>query len=683
MRYALLAALAATLAVPRPALAQGGERPLQTDEFLTLERASDPQISPDGRWVVYTVTTTDLEANSRTSDLWLVPTDGGSPRQISGARRGGRHARWAPDGQSIAYVTSRAGPPQVQVFSMTRGRAQRLVDLSTGAHGPIWSPTGEHIAFVSAVYPRCRTDDCNAARMEAVAERPSQARAYEELLYRHWTQWEDGRRSHLFVVPARGGDPVDLTVGADYDVPVPPFGGSADYAFTADGQALVFTAKLGTDRAWHTNTDIYEVPLTGGDPRNLTSGLRGAEVHPSPSPDGRLLAFLSQERAGFESDRWRLMVRDLATGRVSEVTRGFDRWVSDYLWLPNSRELVFTAQDGHRNVVYRTNTSGRVEALLRWGNSSQLSIAGDGNTLAFMNDAIDRPGQVFLWTINAGGQARQLTDLNAELLQQVRMYPAEQISWVGADGNTVRGMLVRPPQYERGDRYPLVVLIHGGPQGAWRDNFHSRWSAQMFAARGYVTVLLNPRGSTGVGQRFVDQISQDWGGRVYIDIMAGVEHAARLRFVDSTRIAAAGGSYGGYMINWINGHSDRFDALISHAGIYNLESFYGATEELWFPEWEFAGPPWENRTYYEQWSPHRFAQNFGTPTLVIHGAQDFRVPDTQGLETFTSLRRQGVPARLLYFPDEGHWINRPQNQRVWWTEVHAWLQRYLQPTGAQ
>ncbi len=680
MQRVLLTVLATGMVVAPRLSAQEGVRPLQIEEFLSLERVSDPQISPDGLWVVYTVTSTDLEANGRSSDLWLVSATGGTPRRITG-RRGGRHPRWSPDGETIAYVTSRGGPSQIYLFSVPRARARRIVSLSTGAAGAIWSPTGTHLAFVSRVYPDCPDDACNTGRLEAEAARPSRARMYDELLYRHWTAWDDGRRSHLFVVPAGGGPPVDLTVGRDYDVPVPPFGGSSDYAFLADGQALVFTAKVGDDAAWHTNSDVFRVSLEGGEPRNLTSGFRGAEQHPAPSPDGRYLAFLSQERAGFESDRWRLMVRDLTTGRSLEVTPDFDRWTADYLWLPNSREIVFTAQDGHRNVIYRTNLSGRVEALLRWGNSSQLSIAGDGNTLAFVNDAIDRPGQVFLWTINAGGEPQRLSDLNAALMQQVKMYSAEEISWVGADGNTVRGMLVRPPQYQRGQRYPLLVLIHGGPQGAWRDNFHSRWNAQMFAAPGYVTVLLNPRGSTGFGQRFVDQISEDWGGRVYIDIMAGVEHAARLRFVDSTRIAAAGGSYGGYMINWINGHSDRFDALISHAGIYNLESFYGATEELWFPEWEFDGPPWENRTYYEQWSPHRFANNFGTPTLVIHGARDFRVPDTQGLETFTALRRQGVAARLLHFPDEGHWIGRPQNQLVWWTEVHDWLARFLRAAG--
>jgi dipeptidyl aminopeptidase/acylaminoacyl peptidase len=405
--------------------------------------------------------------------------------------------------------------------------------------------------------------------------------------------------------------------------------------------------------------------------------MSGGEQHPVPSPDGHFLAFLSQERAGFESDRWRLMIRDLRNRETREVSRGFDRSVGDMWWLPDETGLVVTVEDRQRDVVYRMELSGRSQELLRWGNTTQITMDTAGAVLAFVNDAIHRPGQVFTWSVGARGEPRPVTALNARVLEQVTLSPAEEMNWVGADGTTIWGLLVRPPQFRPGGRYPLVVLIHGGPQGAWLDSWHSRWNAQLFAAGGYVTVLLNPRGSTGFGQRFVDQISRDWGGKVFIDIMAGVEHAARLPYVDSTRIAAAGGSYGGYMVNWMAGHSDRFRALITHAGVYDLESMYGATEELWFPEWEFAAPPWENRTYYEQWSPHRFAGNFKTPTLVIHGALDFRVPDTQGLEMFTALRRQGVPARLVYFPDEGHWVGRPQNQKVWWEEVQGWLARYI------
>ncbi len=673
--FALAAALSA------PAMAQTGDRPLRIEQLLTLDRVADPQISPDGRWVAHSLTATDLEADDRRTDVWLVPAGSGRPRRVSDDSLGGRGARWSPDGSTLAFVTTRGGTPQVHLYGVATRRTRRLTDLATGVDGVVWSPTGTHLAFVSRVYPPCPDDACNARRLREDERRPSSARRADELLYRHWSSWDDGRRSHLFVVPVSGGAPVDLTAGKDFDVPLPPFGSSTDYAFRADGAGLVFTTKLGTDRAWSTNSDLYAVGLAGGDLRNLTPRFPGAEHAPAPSPDGTLLAFLSQERAGFESDRQRLMVLELATGDARDVTRGIDVSVAEFRWLPTSRELVFVAQRGQRHRVFRADVAGTVREVLAWGNSTQISVAADGNTVALVNDAVHRPGQVHVWTLTGGGEPRAITDYNASVRREVRMHPAEEIRWVGADGASVYGLLVRPPQFVRGQRYPLLVLVHGGPQGAWLDQFHSRWNAQMFAAAGYVTVLLNPRGSTGFGQRFVDQISGDWGGRALIDIVAGVEHAARFPFVDSTRIAAAGGSFGGYMVNWLNAHSTRFDAFISHAGIYDLEAFYGATEELWFPEWEFGGPPWANRSAYETWSPHRVAQNFRTPTLVIHGARDYRVPDTQGLQMFTALRRQGVPARLLYFPDEGHWINRPQNQRTWWYEIHAWLARYLTPSA--
>jgi dipeptidyl aminopeptidase/acylaminoacyl peptidase len=662
--------------LPASAVAQTGTRPITIEEFVSMDRVSDPRISPDARWVAYTVTSTSLETNGRTSHVWLQSVDGGAARRVSD-EAGGHGARWSPDGATLAYVSGSA-VSQIVVYDIAARRARPLTSLVTGVDGIVWSPTGTHVAFVSDVYPECRDEACNRQRLAEEDARPTDVRTYDELLYRHWTEWEDGRRSHLFVVPLAGGVPTDLIPGADYDVPVPPFGGSEDYAFSVDGQFVYYTTKTGRDRAWHTNADISRVPVAGGPAVNVTASLAGAERHPAPSPDGRLLAFLSQERAGFESDRWRLLVQDPNGGR-QVLTAGLDRSVHAFEWLPNSSGLLFTAQDGHRTAIYRVDLDSRVRQILGWGNTGAFSLADDGNTLALVNDAMDRPGQVYVWRMGGREEPRRLTNLNAPLLTQVRLQPAEEMQWVGAGGRTIRGLMLRPPQFRQGERYPLVVLIHGGPQGAWLDNFHARWNAQLFAAPGYVVALLNPRGSTGFGQRFVDEISQDWGGRVYTDIMAGVEHAARFRYVDSTRMAAAGGSYGGYMVNWINAHSTRFDALISHAGLFNLEAFYGATEELWFPEWEFGGPPWVNRTWYDRWSPHRFADGFQTPTLVIHGARDYRVSDTQGLAMFTALRRQDVPTRLVYFPDEGHWISKPANQRVWWTEVQEWLVRYLRP----
>lgn len=678
-RLAIAAALTGALALPQPAEAQVGGRPLEIEEFLTLDRAADAQISPDGRWVLYTVTSTSLEEDRRESHVWLAPASGGTQRRLTEEGKGGHGGRWSPDGGTVAYVAPVDGTPQIHLYSVASGRTRQLTNLSTGVDGIVWAPTGKHLAFVSEVYPGCPDDACNRRRMAEAADAPSSARIYEELLYRHWVAWEDGRRSHVFVVPATGGEARDVIAGQPYDVPVPPFGGSEDYTFSSDGTRLIYTTKVGANQAWHTNSDIYQVDIEGGEPENLTAAMKGGERHPAMAPDGRYLAFLSQERPGFESDRWRLMIRDQESGETSEITSRFDRSIGAFTWLPNSDGIIFTAQDRQRTVIFSVDLGGRVEGLVRWGNCRQPTLANDGRTMAFVNDAIHRPGQVYVWRVADRGDPRPLTNLNAQVLEEVTMHPAEEIEWVGYGGRTVHGLLVKPPQFEEGARYPLLVLIHGGPQGAWLDGFHSRWNAQLFAAPGYVTVLLNPRGSTGFGQQFVDEISRDWGGKVYTDIMAGVHHAARFPFVDSTRIAAAGGSYGGYMVNWINGHTDRFDALITHAGVYNLESFYGATEELWFPEWEFAGPPWVSRTWYERWSPHRYAEHFRTPTLVLHGALDFRVPDTEGLQMFTALRRRGVPARLVYFPDEGHWIGRPQNQKIWWSEVHQWLARYLQP----
>jgi dipeptidyl aminopeptidase/acylaminoacyl peptidase len=655
--------------------AQEEMRPLDPTTFVTLDQVRDVQISPDGAWVAYTLVTTDTEADARTSDVWMVATGGGDPVRVSDRRAGGRGARWSPDGSALAYVTARGGA-EVRVYRMARRSARRLVRLSTGASGLVWSADGQKLAFTSRVYPDCPDETCQTGRLDAAADGPVVPRVYEELPYRAWDVWDDERRGHVFVIDVEGGEPTDLMAGLDWDVA----GGA--YAFSADGEAVILTAKIGADRAWHTNSDLFRIPVAGGEPRNLTADMPGAERAAAPSPDGTKLAFLSQERAGFESDRWRLVVRDLASGRRQDVTRRVSLSVREFRWLPDGSGLVFTAQQRQRTGVFRVDLDARVSPVSRWGNVSGLSIAADSAmTLAFANDAIDRPAQVFVRSLEGDERPRALTDYNAERLEGVALAQGQEISWVGADGQPVYGLLVRPPTFRRGERYPLVVMIHGGPQGAWLDAFHPRWNAQLFAAPGYVTVLLNPRGSTGFGQRFVDQISRDWGGRVYIDLMAGVEHATRFAFVDSSRIAAAGGSFGGYMVNWINGHSNRFDALITHAGLYNLESFYGATEELFFPEWEFAAPPWDNRTYYDQWSPHRYAQNFRTPTLVLHGALDYRVPDTQAFEAFTALRRQDVPARLVYFPDEGHWIGRPSNQVRWWEEVHGWLAQYLGATA--
>jgi len=658
--------------------------PMSVRDFLSLARPGEPAVSPDGRWVAYTVTEPDLAAYRKRTDLWLVSATGGEPRRVSTDSLGGRSARWSPDGRALAYVATRGGTPQLWIYEPATGARRQLTSLSTGADGPVWAPVGGLIAFVSQVYPACADDACNQRRAAEDEARPSRARIYDQLLYRHWNAWSDGTRSHLFVVPAAGGTPRDLLAGKDYDTPVPPFGGTADYAWSADGSRLAFTTKVGRDQAWTTNSDIYVVAAAGGEPVNLTADMPGAESAPAYSPDGRWLAFLSQATAGYESDRFRLMVKDLASGAVRELPKAFDRWIGEYAWEPNSQGFIAIAEDRQVNRIFHITLGGDVHYVHPGGDASQLSLAGPaagGDVMAFVSDGMDKPPQVFAWRISHDHPTPplQVTHLNAALLATLDLRPAEEIGWIGAGGDSVFGWLLKPPGFDPSRRYPLLVLVHGGPQGAWTDDFHSRWNPSLFAAPGYVTFMPNPRGSTGFGQRFVDQIARDWGGKAYEDIMRGVDVVAALPYVDSTRMGAAGGSFGGHMVNWINGHTTRFKVLVAHDGDFNLSSFYGATEELWFPEHDLGGPPWTDRTDYERWSPDRFAAAMRTPELVVQGGLDFRIPDTEGMQAFTALQRQNVPSRFLYFPDEGHWVLKLQNQVVWWTTVQEWLARWLQP----
>ena len=682
-----LVLVAAALVAASAAQAQS-RHPMTVREFLSLDRPGEPAISPDGRWVAYDVTTTDLAASRRRTDLWLVSADGGDARRLSTDSLGGRSARWSPDSRAVAYVTTRGGTPQVWVVEPETGARHQVTALSTGADGPAWSPDGRSIAFVSQVYPQCGDDACNQRTAAEADARPSKARLYDHLLFRHWNVWDDGTRSHLFVVPAQGGTARDLLAGKDWDTPVPPFGGSADYAWSPDGRQLAFTTKFGRDQAWSTNSDIYTVSADGGEPVNVTPASKGADQTPAYSPDGRWLAYLSQATPAYESDRIRLMVMDRATGAAHEVPKAFDRWVGEYAWEPNSQGFIVIAEDRQQDRFFHVTLSGDVHHVHPGGDVSQLSLGGgtggEPDAVAFLSDGMDHPSDVYVWRISHEHPTPplQVTHLNAGALAQLDLPAAEEIAWRGANGDSVHGWLLKPPGFDPSQRYPLLVLVHGGPQGAWLDQFHPRWNPEMFAAPGYVVFMPNPRGSTGFGQRFVDQIARDWGGKAYVDIMRGVDVVAKLPYVDSTRMGAAGGSFGGHMVNWINGHTTRFKVLVAHDGDFNLSSMYGATEELWFPEHDLGGPPWVNRTDYEHWSPDHFAGRMRTPELVIHGGQDFRVPETEGFQTFTTLQRQGVPSKLLYFPDEGHWVGKPANQAVWWTTIHEWLAGYLHPEAA-
>jgi dipeptidyl aminopeptidase/acylaminoacyl peptidase len=671
-RWIMGAVVATTLAGTAEA-----KRPMTTDDLLAVKTVGDPQVSPDGSRVVYVVSEIDKEAGKSNSSLWLAPTAGGEPMKLTSSPGANTHPRWSPDGRTIAFVSSRGGSSQIWLLPIDGGEARQLTKLPIDVDGPVWSPKGDRIAFAAGVYPGTTPEE-TAAKDKEKEESKSKARIYDDLMVRHWNEWDSGKRSHLFVADAATGEAVDLTPKLSVNTPPAPFGGSNDYAWSADGGSLAFTAEPMKDAAWSTNTDVWLVPVGGGEPRNLTADNPAADASPSFSPDGKHLAYIAQKRAGFEADLWVLHVRDLATGETKDVSSQLDRPVAGFAW-KDADSLVASIDDGGNVAIVVlpiAEPGTKVERLAKSGVNNGVSVGPKGESIAYIHHAADSPAEVYFK--KTGEDARALTSHNAPLLSQLDLAPMESFTFKGAGGDEVQGWLMKPPGHEEGKKYPVLFLIHGGPQGAWHDEWHARWNYALFSAPGYALVAINPRGSTGFGQEFTDQISRDWTGKVHDDLMAGLDFALETHdFLDESKVAAAGGSYGGFMVNWICGHTDRFKALISHAGVFDLVSMYGSTEELWFPDWEYGGPPWKESRHYLDRSPSLFADHFKTPTLVIHGALDFRVPDAQGLGMFTSLRRVGVPSRYVWFPDEGHWILKPANRIVWWREVHDWLAKYL------
>jgi len=672
-------------ALASAALAAG--RAMTIDDLLAVKAVSDPQLSPDGKLVAYVVSETDRDAGKTNSSLWLVPVSGGGPKRLTTTPGTNNHPRWSPDGKALAFVSTRGGSSQVWLFPVDGGEPRQLTKLPIDVSGPLWSPGGEKIAFAAEVYPG-KTPEETAAKDKEKEAGKSKVRVFDSLMIRHWSTWDEGKRSHLFVADAATGAVKDLTPKLTVNAPPAPFGGSSDYAWSPDGKELAFTAEPSKDQAWSTNSDIWTVPAGGGEPNNLTRENPGADGQPAYLPGGRLLAYLRQTRAGFESDLWVLTVLERETGQSTELTRKLDRPVQSFHVSPGA--LFAVIDDAGMEPIVRIGVSmhgsGALPAvmppaddlrLVKGGANVGVQASGNDGPLVFTRSTADRPAEIFK-ADRDGSNLTRLTRHNMPLIHQLDLVKAEGFTFPGADGSEVSGWLVKPPGFDPKKKYPVVFLIHGGPQGAWHDEWHARWNYAMFAAPGYVVVAVNPRGSTGYGQKFTDQISKDWTGRVYDDLMKGLDHALKTyEFLDGGRVAAAGGSYGGFMVNWMAGHTDRFQALISHAGVFDLTSKYGTTEELWFPEWEFGGTPWDVPEHYRERSPSGFVKNFKTPTLVIHGALDFRVPEAQGLGMFTALQRRGVPSRYVYFPDEGHWITKPANRVAWWREVHGWLDKYL------
>lgn len=670
------------------AQAQVGSRRMTVEDLLAVRSVSGLKLSPDGKLAVYSVSALNKETGKSISDLWVaIVNREGMPRQLTTSPSSESEPAWLPDNRNVIFLSNRSGSMQLWKIAIDGGEAQQVTRLPVDvAGGPVISADGKLAAIAVRVYPGMnlqQTADEDKKRESA----KSKVKTFDSLMIRHWDTYDDGKRSHIFVVNLDTGEAIDLIPGLTSNAPPGPFGGSGEYAFSPDSKSIVFTAEPLKDHAWSTNNDIWQVPVAGGKPKNLTASNPGSDNQPAFSPDGRHLAYLRQVNAKFEADQTVLTVLEIASGKITELTRNLDRPVHDFSWVGDGSGLLASIENMGNQDIYLVDPTGKKapEAVTsQKGVHSVPQQVNKNGLIAYLRTDSVAPNEIFYMRRAGDGSTttKRLSSHNDELVAQLDLTPSEPFQFKGADDTTVHGWITKPPGFDPLKKYPVLFLIHGGPQSAWLNVWHARWNSTLFAAPGYVVVAINPRGSTGYGQKFTNEISRDWNGRVYIDLMKGLDYALKTySYMDSSRVGAAGGSYGGYMVNWIAGQTDRFKCLISHAGVWDLPSMYGTTEELWFAEWEFGGPPWEKEFWdgYVKQSPSTFAGKIKTPVLITHGALDYRVPETQGFGLFTALQRQGVPSRLVMFPDENHWILKPDNRRVWWNEMHAWLKKYLNP----
>jgi dipeptidyl aminopeptidase/acylaminoacyl peptidase len=751
MRRIFLASLV-LICLAFPAFAQA-KHPFTFEDMMKLKRVGEPEVSPDGKWVIFSVVDVDLEKNTKTPHIWIVPTAGGQEREIIADQDADR-PRWAPDGKRFAFLSNKTGGSQVWVadFDGEAGKAistSQLTSIVTEAGGELWSPDGKSVLFTSDVYPECNGQpneiSCNTKRFYQEKNSKVKALVFDNLLYRHWNTYKEGKRTHLLLANIRSagapkcvnapGQPCsnrqyfatsyrDLTPG-DYDAPVFSLGGQDDYAFSPDGQEICYTSNHDKNPAASTNNDLWIVSLKDlpidptpsqvlAQTKNITADNPASDSTPLYSPDGRYIAYRAQQRPGYESDRFRLMLYDRKTGEKKNLTENLDAWVGTFTWSPDSKRILFVHESEGATPVYsfevnrpfdqtitvdgesKDTAKNNAVVVVRDGFNDDLSITPDGKTIVFTRMSISFPTAIY----KAGSERsvteqlahppESLTHLNDSVLSNIAMTPLESFGFKGAHNDKVEGFLVKPPNFDASKKYPVKFLIHGGPQGAWGDDWSFRWNPELFAAptaatpSGYVVIMINFHGSTGYGQKFIDAINGDWGGAPYEDLMKGLDYTEKTYpFIDKDRECALGASYGGYMINWILGHTDRFKCLVSHDGMFNAESAWGTTEELWFNDWEFKGTPYDNRASYEKWSPHQYAKNFKTPTLVIHGQRDYRLDVSEGLQLFTTLQMEGVPSKMLYFPDEGHWVLKPQNSQLWYKTVNDWVDQWTKDQGTK
>ncbi|MBM4354154.1 MAG: S9 family peptidase [Deltaproteobacteria bacterium] len=649
----------------------GEKRTIAFEDVVRLKEPVGPSVSPDGSRLLFGLTGRDLQENRSTASVFMFDTKSRKMTQVTAGGKLENAPAWAPDGRHVVMLSDVACSSQLFVVDSQGEEAPKMItSLSSPVMPGRFSADGSTVFFTSLVFPGCADDACNRKRREAIDADPVKAQVFERLMYRHWDSWRDGTVEHLFSVPAGGGSAVDL-------MPDDSWGLTGSWSVTPDGTRAVYTTKDPLDETLNTNHQVAVLDVAGRKTSVVTEN-RGYDGGPVVSPDGQWVAWASQQRPGFESDRMRLSVQRMGgAGGVLYPSNEIDHWAWEFGWFPDGSELWFLVPEQGRTAIYRVDMQGRSKPkkIVDGQTLSAVTLSPDGKWFYAVRQSLSEPSEIWKFP-SRGGVASAVTSINSWFAQEVRTASVEEVWWEGAGGAKIHGFVLFPPGTSKSKKNPLLVLIHGGPQGMWADQMHPRWNAQLFAAPGYVTFLPNIRGSIGFGQQFVDEISRDWGGKAFEDLMLGVDFLIKKGWVDPDRLAAGGGSYGGYLANWLEARTDRFKCLFSHAGVYDLNSKYGTTDELWFPEWEFGGTPWTSEDY-TKWSPSSYVKDFKTPMLVIHGAYDFRVCENQAMQLFTALQRQGVPSKFLYFPDESHFVAKPRNSQLWYRTIHEWLAQWL------
>ncbi|KAK9712494.1 Dipeptidyl-peptidase 5 [Basidiobolus ranarum] len=664
-------------------------RPFTPQDLVTFDRPGVAIPSPDGKWAVFSSSNYSITENSSTANLWLLNINNSQVTSLTTpGKYGDSEALWL-DTATVGFISSRTETSQLWAVDVTKAGSQpvQVTNFTVDIGNIKYNHKAKLLAFTAGVY----SDGSMSKAVEldsANAKRPDSGMAFDQLFVRHWDHFVTSKKQNIFTVKLGKsgnkynviGDATNVMSKVHLESPVDPFGDAGDYDISPDGKEIAFISKKpGRDQAWETDINVYSVPSDGSKPpKSLTDKNYGQTASPAYSPDGKTLAWLQMERRGFESDRKRIILHDLHKQKSTYLNQNWDRSPNGITWSPDSKTLYLPTEEYGRVKLFSADLrSGHIKTLTQKGSVGNV-VALDNDRLFLTQNAMNHPNEFY--TINKNGAGlKQISHLHEAKTKELYLPEPEDFWFKGANGDKVHGWILRPIGFDPKKKYPVAFLVHGGPQGSWADGWSTRWNPEIYSSAGYVMIAINPRGSTGYGQKFTDQVSENWGGLPYEDLMKGLDNIlAEYKFTDEKRMCALGGSYGGYMMNWFNGHTDRFNCLVNHDGMFSSVGTYYSTDELWFAEWEFGGKPWEEKSkkINEKWSPSNYVQNWKTPTLVIHSQKDYRLVLAEGLSTFTALQRQNIPSRLLYFPDESHWVTKPANSLRWHNEVLGWLKNW-------